>query len=51
MFEILYMGHEALTFFVECCIDDATRDPFDIVAEIEAELKSPLAFLTGASHM
>ncbi len=51
IYEILYMGHEALTYLVECTIDPATRDPFDVVADIEADLKHPLAFILGEPNM
>lgn len=50
--EILYMGHEALTFVVECTLDEAMRDPFDIAAEREEHFGRPLALmLKGVSEM
>lgn len=35
--EILYMGHESLTYVVEHTLSNS-RDPFDLVAEIEEQL-------------
>jgi hypothetical protein len=43
-FEILYMGHEGLTYFVENLLDSqALCDPFDIIAAIEEHLGVPIA--------
>jgi hypothetical protein len=50
MHEILYMGHEALTFLVECTLDEAMRDPFDIIAEREEFFGKPIIFM-GAHDM
>lgn len=40
--EVLYMGSESLTYLVDHMLAE-TRDPFDIVAEIEAAQGRPLA--------
>lgn len=40
--EVLYMGSESLTYLVDRMLAE-TRDPFDIVAEIEATQGRPLA--------
>lgn len=40
--ELLYMGSESLTYLVDHMLAE-TRDPFDIVAEIEALAGRPLA--------
>lgn len=50
MFEILYMGHEGLTYVVEYMLDDAMRDPFDIIAEREEFFGKPIIFM-GAHDM
>jgi hypothetical protein len=50
MFEILYMGHEALTYLVECTLDESMRDPFDIIAEREEFFGKPVIFM-GANDM
>ena len=50
-YEILYMGHEGLTFIIDTMIDPAARDPFDIIAELEAELGMPLAYVLGRTPM
>ncbi len=49
--EILYMGHEDLTFIVDNMIAGSSRDPFDIVAEIEEDLGRALAFNKGEFKM
>lgn len=41
--EVLYMGSESFTYAIEHMLAE-TRDPFDIVAEIEALQGRPLAF-------
>lgn len=41
--EVLYMGSESFTHVIEHMLAE-TRDPFDIVAEIEALQGRPLAF-------
>jgi hypothetical protein len=41
--EVLYMGSESLTYLVDHMLAE-TRDPFDIVAELEAAQGRPLAF-------
>lgn len=46
VYEILYMGSEPLTFIVHSMLDEAARDPFDIVAEREEHLARPLALIT-----
>lgn len=44
MYEILYMGHEALTYIVDTTLDEATfSDPFDAVAAAEEAFGYPLA--------
>lgn len=43
MFEILYMGSEPLTFFVEETISGTSSDPFELVAAIEEQNGKPLA--------
>lgn len=48
LFEILYMGHAALTYHVEEVITSTTMsDPFDIIAELEERLGKPLAHFLG----
>lgn len=43
-FEILYMGHEGLSFFVDNLLDEQLlHDPFDIIAAIEEQLGMPIA--------
>lgn len=41
--EVLYQDDLTLTLTVEGVIDEAARDPFDIIAELEDELGYPLA--------
>jgi hypothetical protein len=50
MYEILYMGHQGLSYVVECMLDDAMRDPFDIIAEREEFFGKPIIFM-GAHDM
>lgn len=45
IYEILYMASEPLTYFVECAMDEAARDPFDLVAEREEHIGRPLALI------
>lgn len=44
IYELLYMGHEGLTYIVETMYDEALfSDPFDTVAALEEKLGRPLA--------
>lgn len=45
VYEVLYMASETLTFIVHSALDEAARDPFDIVAEREEHLAQPLALI------
>ena len=52
IYEILYMGHMGLTYIVDTSIDEAARDPFDIIAEREEHLGQPLALIVkGVNDM
>lgn len=50
IYEILYMGHEGLTFLVEN-MAAATLDPFDVLAAIEERLGKPIATLFKETPM
>lgn len=41
MYEILYMGHEGLTYLVENMYASAC-DPFDVIAALEEHLGAPI---------
>ncbi len=45
--EILYMAHEGLTFVVQSYADPRTRDPFDIIAELEEHFGAPIIYYYG----
>ena len=40
--EVLYMGSDAMTFFIENNLGSAYSDPFDILARLEEEMGQPL---------
>jgi hypothetical protein len=51
IYEVLYMGHAGLTFYVESLFDSQRlTDPFDLIAELEERMGTPLA-LGGESDM
>lgn len=51
MYELLYMGHEGLTYIVETMLDETfASDPFDAIAALEEQLGSPLALLFPRRH-
>lgn len=51
-YELLYMGHEGLTYIVETMFDEAVfSDPFDAIAELEERLGRPLALLFKETPM
>lgn len=41
--EVLYMGSDAMTFFIENNLGSAYSDPFDILAALEEHAGTPLA--------
>lgn len=47
--EVLYMGSDAMTFFIENNYGSAFSDPFDILAALEEHAGTPVA-LQG-NHM
>lgn len=47
--EVLYMGSDAMTFFIENQLGSAYADPFDILAALEEHAGTPLATLEN--HM
>lgn len=52
MYEILYMGHEGLTYLVESMIDPQQfTDPFEIIAALEERMGKPLAQLLKETPM
>lgn len=51
IYEILYMGHAGLTYIVDTMLDEAMRDPFDVIAEREEATGKPLALITKGVNM
>lgn len=52
VYELLYMGHEGLTYIVETMLDETfANDPFDAIAELEERLGSPLAIFLGDTNV
>lgn len=51
LLEVLYMGHEGLTFYVESMIEVALSDPFEILAAMEEHMGKAIVFWQGEPEM